>query len=281
VDIDTRKPANYWTLEKCQEDALNYRNIKQWRNSSAGYYAAYRNGWIKFCRKHMKRPGVIYWTLEKCKDSALKHKNKKSWMLENAGAYDAARRNGWLILCCTHMIRNKPKGYWTLERCQEDALKYKSRSEWQSYSHGYTVALLHGWLDKCCIHMKSHSSSSKEERELFSKIKEIYPDAKKKRFYNKKEKFKIFELDIYIPSLNVGVEFNGTYWHSFEGLKRGRANKKNKIWSDEDLMNYHQIKRDFFKKKGIEYIEIKEEDWNKDKESCLNNVLHFIINSIT
>ena len=28
---------------------------------------------------------------------------------------------------------------------------------------------------------------------------------------------KRFEIDIYIPELNIGIEYNGTYYHSSEG----------------------------------------------------------------
>ena len=55
----------------------------------------------------------------------------------------------------------KPKGYWTLKRCLEDAGRYSSRSEWRKNSGGgFNAASKNGWLDDCCGHMsrpKAHN----------------------------------------------------------------------------------------------------------------------------
>lgn len=47
----------------------------------------------------------------------------------------------------------KPKGYWTLEKCKEDALDYTTRKEWQNKSSGYISARRNNWIDICCNHM--------------------------------------------------------------------------------------------------------------------------------
>ena len=46
----------------------------------------------------------------------------------------------------------KPYGYWTKEKCQEEALKYKTKKDFKK-SGAYTVALKNGFLDEICIHM--------------------------------------------------------------------------------------------------------------------------------
>lgn len=48
--------------------------------------------------------------------------------------------------------KNKSK-VWTLESCKEDALKYKTVSEWINNSTGYQAAHKKGWLKYCCRHM--------------------------------------------------------------------------------------------------------------------------------
>ena len=53
------------------------------------------------------------------------------------------------------------------------------------------------------------------------------------------------EIDIYLPDLGIGFEFNGLYWHSEE----------------YKLRNYHSDKTNYFKKKGIRIIHIWEDDW--------------------
>ena len=52
------------------------------------------------------------------------------------------------------MSERKPRGYWTLERCMEDAAKYSCRIEWQHESKSpYSIAQRKGWLEQCCEHM--------------------------------------------------------------------------------------------------------------------------------
>jgi hypothetical protein len=49
-----------------------------------------------------------YWTFDKCKEEALKY-NIKELFKNSAGAYNAARRNNWMVEICSHMINNRIK----------------------------------------------------------------------------------------------------------------------------------------------------------------------------
>ena len=62
------------------------------------------------------------------------------------------------------------------------------------------------------------------------------------------------ELDIYIPSKKVGVEFNGLYWHSQYPKK------------------YHFEKYQICKEKGIRCIQIFEDEW-RDKKEIVKSIL--------
>jgi hypothetical protein len=53
-------------------------------------------------------------------------------------------------------------------------------------------------------------TTSKSEKEIFQFIKSFFPDAIE-NYRNKNFK----EVDIYIPSKNFAIEYNGSYWHSF------------------------------------------------------------------
>lgn len=63
------------------------------------------------------------------------------------------------------------------------------------------------------------------------------------------------EIDIYIPSLKVGIEFNGVYWHSEGGGKKDTQYHFNK-WSNCG-------------KVGVELIQIWEDDWVTNPELVL------------
>jgi hypothetical protein len=70
----------------------------------------------------------------------------------------ASRILGCYKECTAHMDeKQKPKGYWTLDLCQIEALKYKSRHEFEKKGLApYLAARRKGWLDQICSHMVSN-----------------------------------------------------------------------------------------------------------------------------
>ena len=106
---------------------------------------------------NMDKKPYGYWTLERCVEDAKRYGVREQWKRESSGAYDKAHREGWLELCCGHMNSGaKPRGYWTLDRCMEDAKGYGSKRDWQSASgSAYLRAHRQGWLEQCCEHMGS------------------------------------------------------------------------------------------------------------------------------
>jgi G:T-mismatch repair DNA endonuclease (very short patch repair protein) len=71
------------------------------------------------------------------------------------------------------------------------------------------------------------------------------------------------EIDIYLPDYNLGIEFNGTFWHS----EKNGANK-----------NYHLNKLENMEKLGKRLIHIFECDWINHQEiikARLKNILGF------
>lgn len=69
------------------------------------------------------------------------------------------------------------------------------------------------------------------------------------------------ELDIYIPSKRIAIEFNGNYWHS--------SLKKDKF--------YHQTKTKLCEEKGIQLIQIFEYEWDKNKDEILSYLRRLIL----
>jgi very-short-patch-repair endonuclease len=98
----------------------------------------------------------IKWTEEECLRDAKKYKTVKEWTTKSPSGYQAAFKKGWKESCTSHMVRMlTPKNYWTLERCKEDAKKYKTKSEWsRAKPSGYAVAVSRGWIAECCSHME-------------------------------------------------------------------------------------------------------------------------------
>jgi hypothetical protein len=100
------KPKNYWTKERCIEEALKYKVKEHWvKNSKSSYNAAKKNGWYYECIAHIvptRKPNG-YWTKERCLETAFKYDNKQGWKKNNPSANGSARKNGWFEECIAHM----------------------------------------------------------------------------------------------------------------------------------------------------------------------------------
>ena len=115
------------------------------------------NGWYLLNRSKTGELGgnKIYWTLEKCYEEAVKYTNRTTFYKKSGAAYSAACKNGWLNNICTHMISKiKSHRYWDKENCSIEALKHKTRNDFQNKSQSaYKAALKNKWLDDICSHM--------------------------------------------------------------------------------------------------------------------------------
>ena len=98
-----------------------------------------------------------------------------------------------------------------------------------------------------CPNCLKHRKTSFPEQAIFYYIQKIFPDAMNSytdSFDNR------MELDIYIPSRNTGIEYDGVYWHKNE-------RKENEKYS-------------ICRSQGIKLIRVKENYSNKilDATAC-------------
>ncbi len=102
----------------------------------------------------------IIWTKEKCIISAKEYRNRSEFQKRCSGGYKYAKRNNIMDLVCSHMTYKKmPIRKWTKEKCEEEALKYKYRSDFSNKSNGaYYSSRINGWLDDVCSHMKTNNN---------------------------------------------------------------------------------------------------------------------------
>lgn len=66
------------------------------------------------------------------------------------------------------------------------------------------------------------------------------------------------EIDVYLPDFNIGIEFNGLYWHSEK-------------YVDKD---YHLNKTNMCESKGIHLIHIFEDEWVKNKDIVKSRLIN-------
>lgn len=120
--------------------------------------------------------------------------------------------------------------------------------------HGVFEQLPNGHLSgRGCS--KCSKNSSDLQKEIYSFIKNlVYCEE------NNSEVLEGKELDIYIPSLKVGIEVNGLYWHS-------DLFKKN---------DYHLCKTEECMENGIRLIQIFEDEWFLKKDIVKSRILNIL-----
>lgn len=108
-------------------------------------------------------------------------------------------------------------------------------------------------LKKWCEENPEKLFTSKAEQEIKDWIRTFYPSATKHRQDGQ-------EMDIFIPELKIGIEYNGLFWHS-ESTK---------------VRTYHLEKTKHFQQLGIRIIHIFEHEWRDKKHQVQSYILSAI-----
>jgi hypothetical protein len=106
-----------------------------------------------------------------------------------------------------------------------------------------------------------YPKESKAQLEIYEFVKQIYPDA----ILSDNMKIKPKELDVYVPSKNVAIEYNGLYWHS--------------VANSHDVMS-HQTKHVLCSQVGIKLLTIYEDEWRDKKQIVESMILHRLNKSV-
>lgn len=99
---------------------------------------------------------MLFWTRQKCYEEAQKYQSRMDFKDGCNGAYWSSHKHGWLNDVCGHMLqRRSPNGYWSKDRCREDAARYSAIKEYKNGSYlSYSAAKRNGWIPEICKHMK-------------------------------------------------------------------------------------------------------------------------------
>lgn len=150
-------------------------------------------------------------------------------------------------------VRNQfsPKNDFSLKECTASSHKKalwvcNKGHEWESAIYNIKAG--------CSCPTCSLSGTSVAEQEILSYVKSIVDCEVISR---NKTVLGNREIDIYIPDLNIAIEYNGIYWHSESSGKDSR---------------YHYDKWLRCKKQGIQLITVWEDDW-KFKQDIVKSML--------
>lgn len=121
----------------------------------------------------------------------------------------------------------------------------------------------HEWSCKVCDRTRGRGCPrcskkiSKPEVALFEFVRDElgFADA----LQGDRKAIRPLELDIYVPSKHVAIEYNGVYWHS---EKMGKDSK------------YHYNKWKSAQDQGIDLVTIWEDDWNRNPELVKRMIAH-------
>ena len=115
---------------------------------------------------------------------------------------------------------------------------------------GDHINLSNGSRKHGCPNCIEKYNRSKVELEIEEYVKSIGYNTEHKRFKDSNDR--LFEVDIFIPERNVGIEYNGSYYHNIEQFR-----------INED---YHYNKFNECRKQNILLITIFDIEWNNREE---------------
>ena len=143
--------------------------------------------------------------------------------------------------------------YTTVSR--ENKYKFKCKS----CDTVFESSINSGKSPRCIVCNPSLSGTSSLENEVYDYISNIYDGT---IIRNNRKLLNGKEIDIYIPDLKIGIEFNGIYWHGESG---GKKHKK-----------YHLTKTEECESNNIRLIHIFEDEWVYKKEILKSKIKHIL-----
>lgn len=121
--------------------------------------------------------------------------------------------------------------------------------------HGFFTQRIEDHLQGCGC-PSCANQISKDENEICTLLSDIEYKRHNRTILNGKE------IDIYIPSLKLGIEYNGLRWHSEFAFGRDR--------------NYHIGKLNDCNSKNVKLIQIFEDEWINNKEIVKSKIKHIL-----
>jgi hypothetical protein len=94
--------------------------------------------------------------------------------------------------------------------------------------------------------------------------------------YSTRKIIKPYELDFYIPNLNLAIEFNGDYWHMNPKIYNENTINKVSKKTAKQIWDRDKLKENLCKEKDINLITVWESDWNNNSSQIKDQILNFV-----
>lgn len=282
IRIRKDRPHTYNTLvcPKCRRKQTNIKKYGKSCNLSVDIQNRSKKIWESQgdeIRKKIKETSLRKYGYDSPNKDPKKIKKAKDSLISNFGSLEEAYKYKYEQNKKTKLQKYGSETYHNKEQASQTLQKRHSEFEKTNDCTRYTKLIEkygQGWkslelpiiydgrfryvsnkyisiISKYSKEFHNVKSRSKLETELYEYIKTL---TKEKIYRNKKtiieDETQKYELDIYIPSLHLAFEFNGTYWHT--EIIKGKY--------------FHQIKTKLCYEHGIQLIHIFEFDWKANKD---------------
>lgn len=247
---ENKKPKNYWTEEKLQEEANKYKTRGEFweKNSGAAKIALDKGLMDKLFNYHINfgysdRQVISgYWTEEKLQEEADKYISRKEFRDSNRAAYSAAFKKNLLDSLFKNHIN---KGYSDKEEWKENSYVIYVY-ELEEFNSAYV-----GLTNNIIRRDRDHLFDEKEKLGLFCKENDIpYPN------------YKVLEENL--TSLEAKRQENywkkfyeNNGWVMFNIAKPGALGSASRKWTKKSLqeeVDKYKTRSEFQKKNGGAYM---------------------------
>jgi hypothetical protein len=153
-----RKGVSWNTYQSCKEIAVNFDSSGNWQKGhKLSYDYCTKRGWLnKICDDlgwHQVYKPANYWTYERLKADASNFNDLLEWSRKAPNSYRIALKKkvqhkiggelNW------KMQIQKGNGYWTKERCIEQASTFETKTQWKYGSRGsHHKTKSKGWMNE-------------------------------------------------------------------------------------------------------------------------------------
>lgn len=178
----------------------------------------------------------------------------KSYTIEKYSDVIGHENNLWICSCTNN----------TCNKCKDKTFKikpnlYHARNDFNS--------------EKCTKINPPNHYFSILEKEIFEYIFKIYNG---KIIENERHILNGKEIDIYLPDLRLGFEFNGDFWHmNPEKYSECDYNSVTRLTAKESWKR-DKMKRNLAESKNIVLVTIWESEWKTDKDKVKKIILEYI-----
>lgn len=104
---------------------------------------------------------------------------------------------------------------------------------------------------------------SSGQNQLYNFIKRTFPDLEVIEEYSYSDTNK--RIDVYIPELKIGLEFNGDHWHSDTVIQYNYGKTAHK---------FHEERKEELEELGIKLVYVWENDWDMNYQEVENSIIN-------